>query len=771
MRELDTGAQLPEDLPPELRQALESAPPQALSQLALEAGEYLMRRGEPAHSLFVVLQGQLRASLLREDGSDITLSVFGPGAVAGEMAILTGSATCSADVSAVTAARVLRMSRDDFEALAQASPVLLRAVSEGARRRMLRDQLLVGLTGLFGEVTGALLAEVEARAQWLHLGSGETLFHAGDEGQALYFVLGGRLRARSAEGRTLSEMSRGECIGEIALLTGDRRTATVEAVRDSDLVGLTRAAFDEIATVHPELWRAIARVVARRLSAREKVATNRDSHRCLAVLPASPRVDADRFCGRLLAGLAAVGSTLHLCAAGVDRLLNHPGIAQAEPGTPGAIRLNTWLDEQEARTRFLLYQTDGLDSAWTRRCLRQADQILLVADARDDPAPGALESLLLADPRLQAARLSLVLLHRDGSRLPTGTRRWFVGRRLHNHFHVRLDTEPDFARLGRCLGDAAVGLVLGGGGARGLAHIGVIRALREAGVPIDMIGGTSMGAVIAGGLGMGLNWRESLEISRTGWLRHKPHKEYTLPLISIVRSRVLDRWAREIYGDTDMEDLWVSFFCVSCNLSAREMSVFERGPLWKAVRASAALPGIFVPVVVDGDVYVDGAIVNNLPGDVMRRRSCGLVVTVDVGWEREFSVQELEFPSPWRLLWSHLGPFATPIRVPNIVSVLMRTTEVGSKQKTAEAKADADLCLSPPMEEFGVLEFAKIDRIVEAGYRYAADRLDALSKEGRLPALFAAAPEHLADPPRPDSRLIAGWRASVRRPRAAALRR
>jgi predicted acylesterase/phospholipase RssA len=255
-----------------------------------------------------------------------------------------------------------------------------------------------------------------------------------------------------------------------------------------------------------------------------------------------------------------------------------------------------------------------------------------------------------------------------------------------------------------------------------------------------MIGGTSMGAVIAGALGMGMDWNQILELSRTGWLKHKPHKEYTLPFISLVRTRVLDRWAREIYGDTDIEDMWLNYYCVSCNLTTSETVIFERGPLWKAVRASASLPGVFVPVLLDGNVYVDGAIVNNLPGDVMRKRSCQKVLVVDVGSEHTFAFEITEFPSPWQFMWDQVLPFRgrNRLNVPNIAAVLMRTTEVSSNQKTMEVKRDADLCLRPPIDRYGVLEFESIDQIVDTGYRYAREKLDSIRGDQKLAGLFTA---------------------------------
>ena len=445
------------------------------------------------------------------------------------------------------------------------------------------------------------------------------------------------------------------------------------------------------------------------------------------------------FTERLVRALERIGPTLHLSAPRLDALLNRPGITAVDEEDAAGIRLTAWLDEQESHHQFLIYETDGTASPWTRRCLRQADEILLVADAGSDPAPGIVEKALLgANDGISKARQSLVLLHRDGSRLPSGTSRWFVNRNVQRNFHIRRDTETDFGRVARCLGDAAIGLVLGGGGARGLAHIGVVRALREAGVPIDMIGGTSMGAVMASLVAMDQDWDQMLETNREAWLRRKPHKEYSLPFISLIRSRRLDSMAQQIWGEIDIEDLWISFFCISCNLSTSTMVVHERGSLWKAIRASASLPGVFVPVLSDGNILVDGGLVNNLPGDVMRSRACRTLIVVDVGSEHEFTFKLPEFPSPWQFLRSRILPFASRIEVPHIVDVLIRTTDVSSSQKTREVKRNADVCLRPPIDAYGVLQFEALDEIAEVGYRYAKAKIEELRGEKLLAGMFQA---------------------------------
>ena len=724
---------------PALRQALLAEPAAALERVEVRAGERILTSGETAHAVYVIVAGTLRASTQREDGTELTLSEFGQGEIAGEMAILGGGGTYSASVSAAQDSVLVRIPRSTFEHILKTFPQVVQELSDGIRRRVARSQLALGLTRLFGPMHESVLRYVESRVQWVRLEAGEVLFSEGDRGQDLYFVVGGRLRAVSG-GRVLSEMSRGESIGEIALLTGEARTATIVAVRDSELVRISREIFEEIVQKYPKVMHVLAEIVVRRLRAKERVSSAHAAGMCIAVLGIGAAAATAEFTERLVKALGNIGPTLHLSSKRVDALLNQPGIAAAGREHLAGMRLTAWLDEHESQYRFLVCEADSSASGWTLRCLRQADEILLVAQASSDPEPSEAEKALVGehDEAASKARQTLVLLHPDGSRLPSGTARWFAGRNLQRHFHIRQDRQEDFARVARCLTGHAIGVVFGGGGARGLAHIGVIRAFGEAGVPIDMIGGTSMGAVIAGALGMGVDWKDILEISRIGWLRHKPHKEYTLPFISLIRTRVLDRWAREVYGDTDIADMWLNFYCVSCNLTTSETVILEGGPLWKAVRASSSLPGVFVPVMRDGNVFVDGALVNNLPGDIMRKRSCEKVIVVDVGSNSAFAFEIAEFPSPWTVLWNRVLPFRKRIDAPNIAAVLMRATEAGSHQKTDEVKRDADLCLRPPIDDFGVLEFEAIDRIVEVGYRYASEKLEQVRSDKTLAGIFLA---------------------------------
>ena len=724
---------------PVFRQALLDLGKADIERVELAAGEVLLRKGETANALYVVVAGLLRATTVQDDGRELTLSEFGPGEMAGEMAILAGGGVYSATVCAVEGAVLVRVPREAFERIARSAPNAVREMAGGIRKRLARDQLAIGLPKLFGPLDETMLTFVEEQVEWVRLHAGEILFTAGDKGEELFFVLGGRLRAVAEDGRVLSEMTRGESIGEIALLTGEPRTANVVAVRDSDLVRVSRTAFEKIVAKYPAVMQTIARIVVQRLRAKEQGAATARSGKCVAVLAAGAGKSTADFTVRLVKALERIGPTLHLSAQRLDTLLNRPGIAAAEEEDAAGIRLRAWLDEQESQNQFLIYETDGTLSLWTRRCLRQADEILLVADAGSDPGLNTAEQTLLnATDGISKARQNLVLLYPDGKRLPSGTSRWFANRNVQRVFHVRLDTEDDFGRVARCLGDAAIGLVLGGGGARGLAHIGVVRALREAGIPIDMIGGTSMGAVMASLVAMDQDWEQMLETNREAWLRNKPHKEYSLPFISLIRSRRLDSMAKGIWGGIEIEDLWINFFCISCNLSTAATVIHERGSLWKAIRASASLPGVFVPVLSDGDILVDGGLVNNLPGDVMRERACRTLIVVDVGSEHEFTFKLPEFPSPWQFLRSRILPFAARIDVPHIVDVLIRTTDVSSSQKTRDVKRNADVCLRPPIDAYGVLQFEALDEIAGVGYRYAKAKMEELREEKSLAGMFQA---------------------------------
>jgi predicted acylesterase/phospholipase RssA/CRP-like cAMP-binding protein len=616
---------------------------------------------------------------------------------------------------------VVRVAAAGIEALVGVDPEGVAALAQEVARTEQALQVAVHLARLFPGLDHEALAEFGDGVEWQTLQGGEWLFREGDAADAAYLVISGRLRAVSdseAGDTWQNEVGSGETVGEMALLTDDLRSAGVYAVRDSQLARLSRSAFDALTMRHPQALRRIAGFVVDRLRRHTSGATAHTPQKTFAVVASGPGVDLAGFCRVLVSSLARLETVDHVDRQRVDAALGRRGIADVGDGDAAEIRLIQWLNERDSRSRYVLYEADRDWTPWTERALRQADHVLVVANAEDAPAPGAVESRFakLWD-RTRAPQQSLVLLREPG-REPRGTAHWLAARDVDRHFHAVRDREPDFARLARLLAGRGLGVVLGGGGARGFAHLGVLRALEEAGVSIDLIGGTSIGSIIGALPAMGRSAAESLDQCRE---HISSLFDPTLPMVSILTGRRIGARLQTVMGEVDIEDLPIPFFCVATNLSRAEEVVQSRGSLFRAVRSSISLPGILPPISEGGDLYVDGGLLNNLPIDVMRGWSGdGPIVAVDVSPEEDLrSMTRLESElSGWTVLWRRLNPFASSIDAPYISNVLMRSAVVASvvKERARESAEDASLYLKLPIEEWSLLEFEKLEAIAARGY-------------------------------------------------------
>jgi NTE family protein len=359
--------------------------------------------------------------------------------------------------------------------------------------------------------------------------------------------------------------------------------------------------------------------------------------------------------------------------------------------------------------------------------VRQADSFVLLADALT--VPSVWPELAREDPTAcrQQPR-HLVLLH-DGEIHQGAGRVWtaqVADARLH---HVR--GNDDIERVARLLIGRSLGLVLSGGGARGFAHIGVVRALREAGIRIDSVGGTSIGAIIGAGVAADWSDEEMLENYRRAFVAGRPLKDYTFPFISLVSGRRVSRLLREAFGVRDVEDLALPYYCVSANLTAGHAQVHRSGPLWLWLRASSAIPGILPPVLHRGEVFVDGAVINNLPTDVMREQAVGEIVAVDISADDVLhaGVEEYALPSAWRLLLDR----GRPRKRPGILSILLRSGMVNAEAASIERRAQTKLLLTPPLQSIELLDWHAYERAIDAGYRYACEVLGRAGAPRELP--------------------------------------
>jgi predicted acylesterase/phospholipase RssA len=356
-----------------------------------------------------------------------------------------------------------------------------------------------------------------------------------------------------------------------------------------------------------------------------------------------------------------------------------------------------------------------------------------VVDA--DAEPGVLRDALSA--RADAAtriRQILVLRHRSPDADLRGTARWLDEAEVDEHYHVRESRPEDIARVARILAGRGVGLALGGGGARGFAHIGVFRALVERGVAVDWVGGTSIGSVFAACIAMGWTPDEVQERAREAFLVGRPMSGFTLPMVSLLSPKRLERLVSTVF-DRDIEDLTLPFFCIATNLTQAKVVVHERGALWRALRSSVALPGVFPPAVEGNDLVIDGGILNNLPADVLGDRPVGKVVAVSLSVHKEYQLEYERIPSPWRILLSRL-PFMKRVRVPSIIILMLKATEVASLVHARETRAQADLVLTPPVGRYGILETTAFDDLVRIGYEHTIEQLDSDAGEKLISSLI-----------------------------------
>jgi NTE family protein/lysophospholipid hydrolase len=522
----------------------------------------------------------------------------------------------------------------------------------------------------------------------------------------MYVLLRGRLAAvatdRQGKERTLNEIARGECVGEMGLLTDQPRSTAVRAVRDSRLVSFSKESFERVRAAYPQALVGVTRVLVDRLTratAASGIVAVGSGIRTIAVVPAQADDPAEEFVTGLVGALAARGPTLRLSRARVDRHFGGNAELSAADDGPAGMRLAAWLDDQELKHRFVVYETDTDATDWTSRCLRQADEVVVVTPVDRLPEIERLGALLESQKRSDvASRTTLVVIHEDDRRAE---------------------------RLARLADGRALGLVLGGGGARAFAQIGVLRALEEAGIAVDMIGGTSVGALLAAMYAMGMPPEEMIEASRRAFLKEKPHRDLTLPIFGLLSGRRGDRIQHRVFGDREIEDLWINYFAISANLTTARQVVHSRGTVCSALRASMAVPGAIVPAVSGHDLLVDGGVLNSLRSDVMRRFCGGQVSAVDVSPATELSVatDDEQLPSPWKVLWSRVSPFRSPMKVPNFMAILTRSSTLASVQNERAARHQADLYLKPPVDRFGIYEMAAIDEIVDIGYRYGRDEL------------------------------------------------
>lgn len=575
---------------------------------------------------------------------------------------------------------------------------------------------------LFGDLSDAAVAAIDQIAERRKISGGEYLVHQGEAAHTLYFVVTGRFRVivkdESGAGKIVARIDAGDPVGELAFFGGGTRTASLQAMRDSQVIAIDRAHYDKLTAEHPQINAALLKTVSQRLA---KVTARTDSldqavPRVIACLAAADSDVPPDFLDRLAASMRRILGAEHevLC------------VRTGDAADQDDAAYQQWLAQHEHKGTWLLIDANGAEGR-SARITRNADALLLTADgmAAGKPVSAKEQAAMTA---IDPANRSLALLRSNSADPIEGARHWMAGREPHLHHHIALDSDADFARLARFLTGNAVGLVLAGGGALGCAHLGIVRGLQNANIPIDYIGGTSAGAAMGGAIAQGDSVAKTLDQMEAMFIAAKAMARFTVPVHSLLDPAVFDAELTQRYSNKDIADQPVNFFGISTNLSTNDLHVHKSGPLWEAVRASGSLPTILPPFIdSDGNILIDGGVLDNIPVTMMRQVKTGPNIVVTLGDTQEIWRVDAHYSS----IRSRLGLLrdvvlrrSAPNDFPSIVEIMSRSMVVASRIASKAMLRDGDIMLQPPIVEgMQILDWHLGREQAELAAKYVIDQL------------------------------------------------
>lgn len=681
----------------------------------LDDGEILVHQDDVGDDVFVVLGGRL--DVVRDAGdTEVVVAHLGAGDLAGEVTQAMGGRR-TATLRAAGAATVGILDRDAYLERLSTDPELGEAVARAARERRNRTRATIGLVEFFGPRRRDLIDEIVDAVEWVTYGPGDLIFEQGDPSDAAYLVVAGRLRLHAVDDdgadRVETEIGRGELIGEIGILDDQPRTATVWATRDTTLARLSAEAIGTLNQRHPGLLISVSKRIVDRL-----LHQHRPDHRARVVAVSIMSDAIEDPLPIMVAELRRYGTTLMID----DSVLRRHVRDIDGPG--GSDRVGEFIHEADVGNDYVLLVARAGAEAWAETVARQCDRFAAITSADPTAEEAAqLRSALGALPEVVREQAWIVRVHPASTITPSGTAQAVDRFRVAEVHNIRADRPAHLRRIARLATGNGRGLVLSGGGAKGMAHVGAAEAMLDADIAYDRVGGASMGALMAALLARDTDLGATSATVATEF--HKKLFDFTVPLVSLTKGERIAQSTRRLFGGQDVLDTWIPIFAVSTNLTKAELTVHRRGSMVRALKATIALPVIMPPVPIDGDLHVDGGVLDNLPISTMAAdASIGTVVAVDVSppsgppAEEDYGLSV----SGWSVLRRRLT--RRPTTQPDIGQTLMSSMLIGSSAAQFQSEADADLLIDLDLAGVGLLEYVDHHEVIERGRRAAAAIID-----------------------------------------------
>ena len=582
--------------------------------------------------------------------------------------------------------------------------------------------------------------EIYRRGKWVFLEDNSNLFNYGEKSDSFYLLVTGLLKAyipKKGELIEVGEIYEGEVIGEMGILTNEARSASIFATRDSVVFKIDLEKANEIIMQYPLVLLQVATKIADRLRnvqhSNERHRT--DIHSIVQLSKGKNHTNEIIKIGKsLIDSMNKFNRSIVVSSKDVNEILNIENINAELERDKFYPALDDLVDNFTKENRYLLLLCDEEYTPWTTWCLAISDKNIFVVEE----SVGVSNTELLNKMNLNEKDIpihlhdekQLIIYHQSKNSFPSKTSSIIeMLPKISNHYHMSINNKNDSDRVSRLIAKKGIGLCLSGGGAKGNAHIGVYKALIEHNIPIDAVCGTSAGGIVASLIAFGYNPETIISRLKETYKR-KSFKEYTIPVTSIIATKKVIQDAIFLGNDMDIEDLWIPYFSIAVNISKSKLDVIDKGPVYKATRATAALPGILLPVIKDTSFLVDGGLINNMPGDIMLNKYGGKLISVSVSPQDDLDAKFNDFPNQSSYFIKKLLRMNKkfPHEIPGLSNILMRSIFVASSNKIKEVIDLSDLFLDLQVKDVGLLEFEKIDESVEFGYDYAMKKLKNFDK-------------------------------------------
>ena len=582
--------------------------------------------------------------------------------------------------------------------------------------------------------------EIYRKGKWVFLEDNSNLFNYGEKSDSFYLLVTGLLKAyipKKGELIEVGEIYEGEVIGEMGILTNEARSASIFATRDSVVFKIDLEKANEIIMQYPLVLLQVATKIADRLRnvqhSNERHRT--DIHSIVQLSKGKNHTNEIIKIGKsLIDSMNKFNRSIVVSSKDVNEILNIESINAELERDKFYPALDDLVDNFTKENRYLLLLCDEEYTPWTTWCLAISDKNIFVVEE----SVGVSNTELLNKMNLNEKDIpihlhdekQLIIYHQSKNSFPSKTSSIIeMLPKISNHYHMSINNKNDSDRVSRLIAKKGIGLCLSGGGAKGNAHIGVYKALIEHNIPVDAVCGTSAGGIVASLIAFGYDPETIISRLKETYKR-KSFKEYTIPVTSIIATKKVIQDAIFLGNDMDIEDLWIPYFSIAVNISKSKLDVIDKGPVYKATRATAALPGILLPVIKDTSFLVDGGLINNMPGDIMLNKYGGKLISVSVSPQDDLDAKFNDFPNQSSYFIKKLLRMNKkfPHEIPGLSNILMRSIFVASSNKIKEVIDLSDLFLDLQVKDVGLLEFEKIDESVEFGYEYAMKKLKNFDK-------------------------------------------